>query len=115
MGGDTVSLLMTVAITLALFSVHLPGFICFTHIQVRCEDVAYADKYSHSAGKYNLTKLEDEMKELIYPPSVQCTVQYALPPPDRSWGKAQDIDFIIQGTSKGYLSFPVEVVEVKGE
>lgn len=78
-------------------------------------NVTYADKYSDSADKYNLTQLEDELKALTYPPSIQCNVQYALPPPDRYCGKTQDIDFMIQGTSKGYLSFPVEVVEVNGE
>lgn len=82
------------------------------HIQVKSDMVAYAGKFTHSAGKYNLTKLEDEVKKLIYPPSIHCTVRYPLAP-DLSM-ETKEIDLKIEGTNKGQLKFPVKVTEVKG-
>ena len=82
------------------------------HIQVKSDMVAYAGKFTHSAGKYNLTKLEDEVKKLIYPPSILCTVRYPIAP-DRSM-ETKEIDLKIEGTNKGQLKFPVKVTEVKG-
>ena len=83
-----------------------------THIQVHSSKVLYAGKCTRRAGKYNLTKLEDEIREMIYPPSIHCTVRYPLPP-DSSM-ETQEVGLMIKGTSMGQLKFPVKVTEVKG-
>lgn len=83
------------------------------HIQVHSSNVLYAGKCTRRAGKYNLTKLEAEIMELIYPPSIHCTVRYPLPP-DSSM-ETQEVDLVIKGTSLGQLRFPVKVTEVKGQ
>ena len=82
------------------------------HIQVHSSKLLYAGKCDRRAGKYNLTKLEAEIRETIYPPSIHCTVRYPLPP-DSSM-ETQEVDLVIKGTSMGQLKFPVNVTEVNG-
>lgn len=84
---------------------------------MRSEDIAYANKYSDDVvSKCNIKQLEDEMKALSYPPSIQCIVMYKERPDICGEElKTEEIKLTIRGSSKGELSFPVKVVEVKGK
>lgn len=80
---------------------HLP--LTFLH-QVRSSDVAYH-------GKYSLRKLQEEVEEEIYPPSIHCTVAYRSPP--GSSGQARPIALNIIGTKSDQVCFPIEVIELQ--
>lgn len=84
-----------------ILSSHSP--LTFLH-QVRSSDVAYH-------GKYSLKKLQEEVEEEIYPPSIHCTVAYRSPP--GSSGQVRQIALNIIGTKSDRVRFPIEVIEVE--
>ena len=74
-------------------------------VQVRSADVAYH-------GKYSQKKLQEEVEEEIYPPSIHCTVTYRSPP--GSSGHIRQNGLNIEGTEKGRILIPIEVFEIEG-
>ena len=71
-----------------------------------------SDEVGYGRGKKNHKKLEYEVEQHIYPPTIDCVVMYDFPP-DCSRG-AMKTKLSIEGT-KSRISFPIKVYEVKSK
>ena len=70
-------------------------------------DVAY------SRDKRKRKNLESEVEQHIYPPAINCLVEYDFPP-DCSRG-AMKTTLTIEGTDKDQIDFPIKLYEVKSK
>ena len=65
-------------------------------------------------GRYTESKLEGQVKEGVYPPSIKCAVLYNSPR-DFESPSLETFDMTIAGTTKDHVSFPIKVYTALGE
>ena len=65
-------------------------------------------------GRYNESKLEDLVKDGVYPPSIKCGVLYNSPR-DFERPSLDTFDMKIEGTNKRHISFQIKVYNAIGE
>ena len=75
-------------------------------IQVCSNEVAYRQR-----KKSDKKHLESEVNRHIYPPAIPFVVKYDSPPDCSSGAKTEKLR--LEGTSKGRITFPFEVYQVK--
>ena len=68
-------------------------------------------RYHH---QYTESRLERQVKEGVYPPSIKCNVLYSSPR-DFERPSLETFHMKIEGTTKHHVSFPIKVYNAIGE
>ena len=68
-------------------------------------------RYYH---QYTESRLERQVKEEVYPPSIKCNVLYSSPR-DFERPSLETFHMKIEGTTKCHVSFPIKVYNAIGE